>query len=153
MVLPACRTTAAVAGSPCAAARALAALRAASVATRGASQYESIRCMAYDEALASRIRELLADEPDVVERRMFGGLAFLVDGHLAVAASGSGGLMARCEPEQTDALVAEAHAQVFEMRGRAMRGWLRVDAEGVGTDQELGSWVRPAVGYARSLPD
>ena len=109
--------------------------------------------MAYDEALASRIRELLADEPDVVERRMFGGLAFLVDGHLAVAASGSGGLMARCEPEETDALVAVAHAHVFEMRGRAMRGWLRVDAEGVGTDRELGSWVRSAVGYARSLPD
>ena len=109
--------------------------------------------MAYDEALASRIRELLADEPDVVERRMFGGLAFLVDGHLAVAASGSGGLMARCEPEETDALVAVAHVQVFEMRGRAMRGWLRVDAEGVGTDQELGSWVWSAVGYARSLSD
>ena len=109
--------------------------------------------MAYDEALARRIRELLADEPNVVERRMFGGLAFLVDGHLAVAASGSGGLMARCEPEETDALAAEAYAQVFKMRGRAMRGWLRVDAEGVGTDQELGSWVRSAVGYARSLPD
>ena len=109
--------------------------------------------MAYDEALASRMRELLADEPDVVERRMFGGLAFLVDGHLAVAASGSGGLMVRCEPEETDALVALAYAQVFEMRGRALRGWLRVDAEGVGTDQELGSWVKSAVGCARSLPD
>lgn len=108
--------------------------------------------MAYDEDLAQRIRELLGDEPDVTEMRMFGGLAFLAAGHLAVAASGRGGLMIRCDPEDTDALVAEPHAHPFEMRARARRGWLRVDADGVTTDAELASWVRPAVGFARSLP-
>ena len=108
--------------------------------------------MACDEHLARRIRELLADEPDVVEKRMFGGLAFLVAGHMAVGASGRGGLMLCCDPDDTDALVAEPHAQPFEMRGKALRGWLRVDAGGAATDQELESWVRPAMGYARSLP-
>lgn len=108
--------------------------------------------MAYDEELARRIRELLAGEPDVVEKQMFGGLSFLVAGHMAVGASGRGGLMLRCDPDDTDALVAEPHAHPFEMRGRAMGGWLRVDAEGAGSDDELRSWVGPAVGYARSLP-
>ena len=87
--------------------------------------------MAYDEDLANRIRELLAGEPDVTEKTMFGGLAFLVGGNMAVAASGQGGLMVRVDPEATDALVAKPHARPFEMRGRAMRGWLRVDPEGV----------------------
>jgi hypothetical protein len=108
--------------------------------------------VAYDEDLANRIRELIADEPDVSEQPMFGGLAFLVGGKMAVAASGKGGLMARLDPEATDALLAKPHAQPFEMRGRAMRGWLRVDAEGVRTKRSLEPWVRRGVAYARSLP-
>ena len=107
--------------------------------------------MAYDEDLADRIRALIAVE-DVVEKRMFGGLAFLVGGHMAVAASGQGGLMVRTEPEETDALLAEPHAQPFEMRGRPMQGWLRVAAEGVRTEAELAPWVQRGVAYARSLP-
>ena len=108
--------------------------------------------VAYDEDLANRIRELIGAEPDVAEKRMFGGLAFLVGGNMAVAASGQGGLMVRVDPAQTDALVAEPHAGPFEMRGRAMQGWLRVDADGVRTRRELEPWVRRGVAYARSLP-
>ena len=108
--------------------------------------------MAYDEDLADRIRELIAADPDVTEKRMFGGLAFLVNGNMSVAASGQGGLMVRVEPEETDALVAEPHASRFEMRGREMQGWLRVDTEGVQTRPELEQWVRRGVEYARSLP-
>ena len=107
--------------------------------------------MAYDEDLARRIRELIASEADVTERRMFGGLAFLVAGNMSVAASGQGGLMVRVAPEETDALLAKPHARTFEMRGRAMQGWLRVDAEGVQTNRELEPWVRLGVAYARSL--
>jgi TfoX/Sxy family transcriptional regulator of competence genes len=108
--------------------------------------------MAYDEDLANRIRELLASEPNVTEKRMFGGLAFLVDGNMSVAASGQGGLMVRVDPKDTDALIAKPHAQPFEMRGRAMQGWLRVDAEGVRTKRQLEPWLRRGVAYARSLP-
>ena len=108
--------------------------------------------MAYDEELAERIRNLLVDEAGVVEQRMFGGLAFLVGGHMAVGVSGQGGLMVRVEPEETDALVAEPGARPFEMRGREMRGWLRVDADAVDADPELEPWVRRGVAYARSLP-
>lgn len=107
--------------------------------------------MAYDEDLANRIRELLADEPDVTEMRMFGGLAFLVGGNMSVAASGQGGLMARVDPAATDALVAKPHVRPFEMNGRAMRGWLRVDEAGVRTKRQLEPWVRRGVAYARSL--
>jgi TfoX/Sxy family transcriptional regulator of competence genes len=108
--------------------------------------------MAYDEDLANRIRELIAGEPDVTERRMFGGLAFLVGGNMSVAASGQGGLMVRVNPEDTEALIARPHARSFEMRGRAMQGWLRVDAEGVRTKRQLEPWVKRGVAYARSLP-
>jgi len=108
--------------------------------------------MAYDEDLANRIRELIAGEPGVTEKRMFGGLAFLVAGNMSVASSGQGGLMVRVDPDETDALVAEPHARAFEMRGREMRGWLRVDAEGVRTKRQLESWVRRGVAYARGLP-
>jgi TfoX/Sxy family transcriptional regulator of competence genes len=108
--------------------------------------------MAYDEDLANRIRELIAGEPDVIERRMFGGLAFLVGGNMSVAASGQGGLMVRVNPEDTEALIARPHARSFEMRGRAMQGWLRVDAEGVRTKRQLEPWVKRGVAYARSLP-
>jgi TfoX/Sxy family transcriptional regulator of competence genes len=108
--------------------------------------------MAYDEDLANRIRELIAGDPDETEKRMFGGLAFLVGGNMSVAASGQGGLMVRVEPEDTDALVAKPHARRFEMRGREMQGWLRVDHEGVRTRRQLEPWVRRGVAYARSLP-
>ena len=108
--------------------------------------------MAYDEDLANWIRELIAGEPDLTEQRMFGGLAFLVGGNMSVSASGQGGLLVHVDPEDTDALVREPHAAPFEMRGRAMRGWLRVDAEGVRTQRQLEPWVRRGVAYARSLP-
>ena len=108
--------------------------------------------MAFDEQLAARIRTLVAPEPDLTEKRMFGGLAFLVGGNMSVAASGQGGLMVRVEPADTDALVTKPHARRFEMRGREMQGWLRVDAEGVRTKRQLEPWVRRGVAYARSLP-
>ena len=108
--------------------------------------------MAYDEDLAHRIRELVGSDPDVTEKRMFGGLAFLAGGHMAVAASGQGGLMVRVDPEETDDLVTKPHARPFEMRGREMQGWLRVDPEGVGTKRQLEPWVRRGMAYARSLP-
>jgi TfoX/Sxy family transcriptional regulator of competence genes len=108
--------------------------------------------VAYDEDLAGRIRELIAAEPDVTEMRMFGGLAFLIGGNMSVAASGQGGLMVRVDPGETDALVARPHAAPFEMRGRPMQGWLRVDADGVRTKRQLEPWVRRGVAYARSLP-
>ena len=108
--------------------------------------------VAYDEDLANRIRELIAGESGVAEKRMFGGLAFLVRGHMSVAASGQGGLMVRCEPGETDELTAKPHVRRFEMRGREMRGWLRVDGEGVRTKRQLEPWVKRGVKYARSLP-
>jgi len=108
--------------------------------------------MAYDEDLAARIRELIAAEDGLTEKKMFGGLAFLIDGHMAVAASGQGGLMARVDPAQTDALLRKPHAGPFEMRGRPMDGWVRVAAEGVRTKRQLEPWVRRGVAYARSLP-
>jgi TfoX/Sxy family transcriptional regulator of competence genes len=111
-----------------------------------------MRPVAYDEDLANRVRELIAGEPELTEKRMFGGLAFLVAGNMAVAASGQGGLMVRVDPEATDALVDKPHAGPFEMRGRPVRGWLRVDADGVQTKRQLEPWVRRGVAYARSLP-
>lgn len=108
--------------------------------------------MAYDEALANRIRELIAAEPDVTEQRMFGGLAFLVGGHMSVAASREGGLMVRMAPDDADALLARPHTRPFEMRGREVPGWLRVDADGLRTKRQLAPWVKRAVAHARSLP-
>ena len=108
--------------------------------------------MAYDEDLANRIRELIAGEPDVREQTMFGGLAFLVNGNMSVAASGQGGLMVRIDPDDSDELLAKPHARAFEMRGRAMRGWLRIDVDGLRTKRQLEPWVRRGVAYARSLP-
>jgi TfoX/Sxy family transcriptional regulator of competence genes len=108
--------------------------------------------MAYDEDLANRIRELLADERAVTEKQMFGGLAFLIGGNMAVAASGQGGLMVRIDAEESDALVQDEHASLMVMRGREMPGWLRVTGEGVRTMGQLEPWVRRGVDYARSLP-
>jgi TfoX/Sxy family transcriptional regulator of competence genes len=108
--------------------------------------------VAYDEDLANRIRELIARDADVTERRMFGGLAFLVGGHMSVTASRQGGLMVRVDPEDTEALLAKPHTGPFEMRGRELQGWLRVDAEGVRTKRQLEPWVKRGVVSARSLP-
>ena len=108
--------------------------------------------MAYDEELAGRIRELVAGEPALTEKKMFGGLAFLVGGNMAVAASGQGGLMVRVDPAESDALVSSSPARVVEMRGRQMPGWLRVDSEDVKTDEELSEWVERGVSFARTLP-
>jgi TfoX/Sxy family transcriptional regulator of competence genes len=108
--------------------------------------------VAYDEDLANRIRELLAGEAGVTEKKMFGGLAFLIGGNMAVAASGQGGLLVRVDPEASDDLAAKPHAAPMVMRGREMQGWLRVDDEGVGTKRRLEPWVKRGVAYARSLP-
>jgi TfoX/Sxy family transcriptional regulator of competence genes len=108
--------------------------------------------MAYDEKLAARIRELVAGENGVTEKKMFGGLAFLVGGHMAVAASGRGGMMVRVDPDESDAFVAKTKARVVEMRGREMPGWLRVETDDVKTKRQLEMWVRRGVGYARTLP-
>jgi TfoX/Sxy family transcriptional regulator of competence genes len=108
--------------------------------------------VAYDEKLAARIRELMPDGAGVTEVKMFGGLAFLVGGNMAVAASGQGGLMVRVDPAQSDALVARSNARPMEMRGRAMQGWLRVDTEDVRTKAQLAKWVKTGVAYAGSLP-
>lgn len=107
--------------------------------------------MAYDEALAARVRALLGDADDVTEKRMFGGLAFLCGSSMAVAASGKGGLMVRVDPAQTDALLGEPGAGPFEMRGRPVDGWLRVDGEAVDDDDVLATWVGRGTSYARSL--
>jgi TfoX/Sxy family transcriptional regulator of competence genes len=108
--------------------------------------------MAYDEDLANRIRELVADQPGLTEKKMFGGLAFLIGGNMSVSASGQGGLLLRIDPEQTEELVAKPHAQPFVMRGREMDGWLRVGPDGIKTKRQLERWVQRGVSYARSLP-
>ncbi len=108
--------------------------------------------MAYDEELADRIRELLGGQPDLTEKKMFGGLAFLVRGNMAVAASGQGGVLVRVDPAQSDALVATSEAYPMEMRGRQMQGWLRVDRDDVRSEHELAKWVELGTAYARSLP-
>ncbi|MFZ0089908.1 MAG: TfoX/Sxy family protein [Solirubrobacteraceae bacterium] len=108
--------------------------------------------MAYDEELANRIRELVADEPGVEEKKMFGGLAFLIGGNMSVSVSGTGGLLLRVDPEQTGSLLAKPYAEPFAMRGREMIGWLKVAPEGVRTRRQLERWVARGVDYARSLP-
>ena len=108
--------------------------------------------MAYDEDLANRIRELLAAEPGVVEKKMFGGLAFLIGGNMSVAASGQGGLLVRVDPHEGDALIARTKAEPMVMRGRAMSGWLRVSDEHIKTKRQLEPWVTRGVSYARALP-
>jgi len=106
----------------------------------------------YDEDLANRIRELVLTEQGVTEKRMFGGLAFLIDGNMSVSASGQGGLLLRVEGAETDKLVSKPHAHPFEMRGRVMQGWLRVDPDGLRTKRQLERWVTRGIAYAQSLP-
>jgi len=107
--------------------------------------------MAYDEDLADRIREQLSGEKGLEEKRMFGGLAFLINGNMAVAASGQGGLLVRVAPDDTDKLVDGKHVSPMVMAGREARGWLRVATDGVKTKRQLQSWVSRGVGYARTL--
>jgi TfoX/Sxy family transcriptional regulator of competence genes len=104
------------------------------------------------EALAARIRALLAERDDVVEKKMFGGIAFLINGNMSVSASGNGGLMLRCDPAATDELVSEDGVERVVMRGRAMDGWLRVDLRRIEKPEFLERWVRLGVDYAGSLP-
>ena len=106
--------------------------------------------MAYDEALAARIRELVGGKAGLEEKKMFGGLGFMVGGNMAVAASGQGGLLVRVDPEESEALVESSAAYPMEMRGRQITGWLRVDSEHL-TGDELAPWVERGIAYARSL--
>lgn len=108
--------------------------------------------MVYDAGLADRIRDRVQGEPGLSEKRMFGGLAFLVHGNMAVAASSQGGLLLRIDPADAESLTGHPHASRFEMRGREMDGWLRVDPEALGPDDELSRWVDIGLAYARSLP-
>jgi TfoX/Sxy family transcriptional regulator of competence genes len=108
--------------------------------------------VAYDEELADRIREVLGPESGLTEKKMFGGLAFLIGGNMAVAASGRGGVLVRVDPAESDRLVATTNARLMEMRGRRMKGWLRVDPDDVRTQRQLTKWVKLGATYARSLP-
>ena len=108
--------------------------------------------VAYDEELAARIRDLIGNEAGLTEQKMFGGLGFLIGGNMAIGASGQGGVLVRVDPAESDALVASTKARVMEMRGRQMRGWLRVDSEDVRSKRELAKWVELGTTYARSLP-
>ena len=108
--------------------------------------------VAYDRDLANRIREIVQDESGLTEKRMFGGLAFLFNGNMAVSASGQGGMLLRVDPADTASLVERPEASRFEMRGRGMDGWLRIDVSGLTTKRKLTSWVSRGVSYAQSLP-
>jgi hypothetical protein len=108
--------------------------------------------MAYDEDLAQRLRDIVQGEPGLTEKRMFGGLAFLINGNMAVSASSRGGLLVRVDPGETASLVRGPHVRRFEMRGREMDGWLHVDVEAVVSDEALRRWASLGSGYARSLP-
>src|SRR5215475_2975921 len=108
--------------------------------------------VAYDEDLANRIRDIVQDEPGLTEKKMFGGLAFLINGNMAISASGQGGVLVRVDPDETARLVQRAHVARFAMRGREMDGWLRVAPEGLRTKRQLQSWAKRGVDFARSLP-
>ena len=108
--------------------------------------------MAYDEELADRLRALLGGRPGLAEQKMFGGLAFLIGGNMAIAASGQGGILVRVDPAESDDLVATTSAEPMEMRGRSMAGWLHVDTATVADDNALGEWVERGTAYAASLP-
>ena len=108
--------------------------------------------MAYDEELAGRIRQLIGSDPELTEKKMFGGLAFLIRGNMAIAASGQGGALVRVDPARSEALVTTTKATLMTMRGRDMPGWLRVSSDDLRTDDQLAPWVEIGTGYARSLP-
>ena len=108
--------------------------------------------MAYDEDLADRMRDLLAGTPGLTEKKMFGGLGFMIGGNMAIGASGQGGALVRVDPEQSDKIVATTKAEPMEMRGRQMAGWLRVDSADLKTKRQLEKWVKLGSDYAKSLP-
>ena len=108
--------------------------------------------MAYDEVLAERIREQLGEEPGMSEKAMFGGLAFLLRGNLAVGISNRGELMVRVGPDGTEEALTRPHTRLFDMTGRPMKGWVLVTAEGVKTKRQLAPWVKRGVEFARTLP-
>ena len=108
--------------------------------------------MAYDEDLAIRLRELLADEEAITEKKMFGGLSFLLHGNMSVAASGQGGLLARIDPADTDAALKRPHASRMVMGGRSMDGWIRVAPEGIRTKRQLEPWVKRSLAFVKTLP-
>ena len=108
--------------------------------------------MTYDEDLASRLRALLADEDSVTEKKMFGGLAFLLNGNMCVSASRTGGMLVRIDPADTDAVLAPPHVTVMRMRERTMAGWIIVAPDVVKTEREVASWVKRGVAFARTLP-
>jgi len=112
----------------------------------------AISAMAYDQELAERIRQLIGSDPELTEKKMFGGLAFLIRGNMAIAASNEGGAMVRVDPAQSDALVATTKATLVNMRGRDMPGWMRISSNDLRTDAQLARWVEIGTGYARSLP-
>lgn len=112
----------------------------------------TIRHVAYEEKLAARLRELLSGEPRLTEKKMFGGLAFLINGNMAIAASGQGGVLVRVDPADSDKLVDTSSAEVAVMRGRPMDGWLRVSSEDLRTKRQLAKWAGLGAAYARSLP-
>ena len=108
--------------------------------------------MPYDQELAARIRGLIGGEPGLSEKKMFGGLAFLIGGHMAISASGQGGVLVRVDPGRSGDLVATTRAATAVMQGREMPGWLRVSPEDLASDGDLSRWVEIGVGHARSLP-
>lgn len=108
--------------------------------------------MAYDEDFAHRIREHLINEPGVTEKAMFGGLAFLLHGNMAVGVSNSGELMVRVGPDASDDALAHPHTRLFDMTGRPMKGWILVAPEGLKSRQQLGAWIKRGVQFARTLP-
>jgi hypothetical protein len=108
--------------------------------------------MAYDEDLAIRIRDLIGPDPELTEKKMFGGLAFLIRGHMAISASGQGGVLVHVDPGRSADLVATTSAAPAVMQGREMPGWLRVSPEDLASDDDLSRWVDIGIGYARSLP-
>ena len=108
--------------------------------------------MAYDEELAERIRALLGNRAGLTEKKMFGGLGFMIGGNMAIAASGQGGILVRVDPDESDDLVATTPAEPMEMRGRPMGGWLRVGTADVADDAALAEWVERGAAYAGSLP-
>ena len=108
--------------------------------------------MAYDEDLANRLRELLAQQDAITEKKMFGGLAFLLHGHMSVSASRNGGLLVRIDPADTDEALTLPHVELMNMSGRVMEGWLVVAPEGLATMRELGAWVQRSLAYVKTLP-
>jgi TfoX/Sxy family transcriptional regulator of competence genes len=122
------------------------------VASRPRPAVGTIAAMPYEQELAGRIRQLIGSDPELTEKKMFGGLAFLIRGNMAIAASSQGGAMVRVDPAQSDALVATTKATLMNMRGRDMPGWLRVSSDDLRTDGQLARWVEIGTGYARSLP-